>query len=189
LSQDSETSSKSPETGDLNILDFIKKLRDSDELRHLPARLDFDYIRLTLQCNKICHKIDVAQEASVGLPARLTHEVEPAKEAAHWKSPTSWGCTIVSTILSEMDQFHLLKKQSGKKMKDAECDDPRVVAAIKVVQEFLDELKRVEVEAARKMAKAKEKRKETQAKKAEKAEQAKKVGEVKKQEHYVGGVR
>jgi hypothetical protein len=81
LSQDSETSSKSPETGDLNILDFIKKLRDSDELRHLTARLDFDYIRLTLQCNEICHKIDVAQEASVGLPARLTDEVEPAKEA------------------------------------------------------------------------------------------------------------
>jgi hypothetical protein len=119
LSQDPGTSSKSPETGDLNILDFIKKLRDSDGLRHLPARLDFDYIGLTLQYNEICHKTDVAQEASVGLPARLTDEVEPAKEAAHWKSPTSWGYTIVSTILSKMGSVP--PAQEAERQEDEGC--------------------------------------------------------------------
>jgi hypothetical protein len=136
MSKMSGTSSRMQENGDLNILSFVKKPRDSGQLRHLLTRLEFDHIGLTLQCNEICQKIDVAQEILLG---------QPAKDEAHWKSPTDCGCSIVSTVLGDMDRFYQLKNQGGKKMRYVQDNNPVVLGAIKVVQRFLDGLKGLKV--------------------------------------------
>jgi hypothetical protein len=56
------SSSRTQENGGLNILSFNKMLHHSEQLRQLLPRLEFDYTGLTLQCNVICHKIDIAHE-------------------------------------------------------------------------------------------------------------------------------
>ncbi|KAF1828990.1 hypothetical protein BDW02DRAFT_191429 [Decorospora gaudefroyi] len=134
MAKHSGTSSRTHENGDLNILAFIKELRQSNQLRHLLPRLQFDYISLTLQCNDLCHKIDVAQE-KVAIGA-------PAVDAAHWKSPTNRGFSLVATVLGDLDRFHGLKKKAGKKGKDMWETGPVVDAAVEVLQGFLDGLAR-----------------------------------------------
>ena len=101
-------------------------LRNSEQLCHLLPRLEFDYTGLTLQCNVISHKIDIAHEASRGEAAILRGEA--AQDEAHWKSPTKPGCEFVSVVHGEMDRFHLAKKQIGNKAKNAKVTTIRLVA-------------------------------------------------------------
>jgi hypothetical protein len=144
LSKASGTSSRTQENGDLNIISFIERIRGSDQLCDLLPRLEFDYVSLTLECNEIFHKIDVAQEAvainpllSLSASSTLV-ATHTAKDEAHWKSPTDHGFLIVSSTLGDIDCACQVKQKHGKKAKDVEYMTPIVKAAAKLMQEFLD---------------------------------------------------
>ncbi|KAL1798839.1 hypothetical protein ACET3X_002876 [Alternaria dauci] len=131
--QNPGNSSMGQDTSNLDILSFIKNVRSSEQLLQLPRQLEFDYISLTLQCNEICHKIDIEQE-------RLFKN-RTAKDEAHWKSPTQHGFSIVSTLLGDLDRIFLLKENGRKQDKGIADTTPVVDVAARVLQEFIDGLK------------------------------------------------
>ncbi|RII21134.1 hypothetical protein CUC08_Gglean000296 [Alternaria sp. MG1] len=120
------------DTSNLDILSFIKEMRNSGQLLQVLPRLEFDYISLTLQCNELCHKIDVGQEKVFGN--------RTAQDEAHWKSPTQHGFSIVSTLLGDLDRIFLLKENGRKQDKGIADTTPVVDVAVWVMQEFIDGL-------------------------------------------------
>jgi hypothetical protein len=126
-------SSRAHDTGDLNILSFIKDLRSSEQLPRILPRLEFDYISLTLQCNELCRKIDVEQENLGGV---RVHKEED------WKSPTGDGFMLVALLLGDLDRAHLKKERNRKGSKHTADATDTVEAAARVMQDFLDRLKK-----------------------------------------------
>ncbi|CAN9252167.1 unnamed protein product [Alternaria alternata] len=120
------------DTSNLDILSFIKEMRNSGQLLQVLPRLEFDYISLTLQCNELCHKIDVGQEKVFGN--------RTAQDEAHWKSPTQHGFSIVSTLLGDLDRIFLLKENGRKQDKGIADTTPVVDVAVRVMQELIDGL-------------------------------------------------
>jgi hypothetical protein len=132
MTKHSGRSSRGQDPDDLNILSFINDLRNSGQLFQLLPRLEFDYISLTLQCNELCHKIDVEQK-------KLSRNREAHNEA-DWKSPIDRGFSIVSTLLGDLDRAFLLKERGRKQDKGIAETTPIVDIAVGVVQKFLDGL-------------------------------------------------
>jgi hypothetical protein len=130
LSKTSGITARTQDNGDINIISFIKQLRATDQFRQLLPRLEFDYMNLTLQCGKLFHKIDVAQE-EVGIGG-------PAKAEAIWNGPTLRGFALTAGVLGDLDRIRGFKARGGKASKDIEDTTPIVDAAIGVMQEFLD---------------------------------------------------
>ncbi len=130
MAKHSGNSSRTQGTGDLNILSFIKGLRDSEQLPQLLQRLEFDYIGLTLQCNELCHQIDVEQ-------GKLFGGIQ-AQDEAHWKSPTNYGFMLVATLLGDLDRIFLEKERDRKGSKHLAHTTAAVDAAVRVMQDFLD---------------------------------------------------
>jgi hypothetical protein len=133
LSKTTGITARTEDNGDINILSFIKQLRTTDQFRRLLPRLEFDYINLTLQCGKVFHKIDVAQE-KVGIGGS-------AKDESHWNGPTLRGFALAAGVLQDLDRCRGLKARGGKAAKHIEDTIPIVEAATRVMQEFLDGLK------------------------------------------------
>ena len=123
MAKASGISSRTQDNGDINVLSFIEQLRGFQQLDQLLPRLEFDYISLTLQCNKLCRNIDVAQsELALGRP--------PATEDS-WKSPNTLGFSLVSLVLRDFDCI-VLSKKSGKKVHNAYIPDKTEMAAVAV---------------------------------------------------------
>jgi len=135
MAKHSKVSSRTQGSGDLNILSFIKELRNSDELPRVLDRLEFDYISLTLQCNELCEKIDTEQ-------AQLSATGGKIHKEADWKSPTSDGFMIVATLLGDLDRVVMKKKRNPKGNMDMADTTNVVDAAVGVMQGFLDGLKK-----------------------------------------------
>ncbi|KAI4615680.1 hypothetical protein J4E80_006096 [Alternaria sp. BMP 0032] len=135
MAKHSKVSSRTQGSGDLNILSFIKELRNSEELPRVLDRLEFDYISLTLQCNELCEKIDAEQ-------ARFSATGEKIHKQADWKSPTSDGFMIAATLLGDLDRVVMKKKRNPKGNMDIADTTNVVDAAVRVMQGFLDGLKK-----------------------------------------------
>ncbi|KAI4704465.1 hypothetical protein J4E81_001531 [Alternaria sp. BMP 2799] len=134
MAKHSKVSSRTQGSGDLNILSFIKELRNSEELPRVLDRLEFDYISLTLQCNELCENIDAEQ-------ARFSASGEKVHKQADWKSPTSDGFMVVATLLGDLDRVVMKKKRNPKGNMDMADTTNVVDAAVRVMQGFLDGLK------------------------------------------------
>lgn len=128
----SKTTSRTEGHGEINILSFIKALRNSDQLRGMLPRFEFDYIGLTLRCGELCHKIDVEQ-GKIAIGAGVADESE-------WIGPTTRGFSIVATVLGDLDRVYLTKKQAGKKGKGLPDTTPIVDVAIREMRKFIDGL-------------------------------------------------
>ncbi|KAH6883029.1 hypothetical protein BKA58DRAFT_28850 [Alternaria rosae] len=134
MAKDSKSSSRTQGSGDLNILSFIRNLRNSEELPRVLDRLEFDYISLTLKCNELCEKIDTEQ-------ANFSVSGEKVNKEADWKSPTSDGFMIVAMLLGDLDRVVMKKERDPKGNMDMADMTNVVEAVVGVMQDFLNGLK------------------------------------------------
>ena len=134
MAKHSKTTPRTEGHGDLNILSFVKALRNSDQLRAMLPRFEFDYMSLTMKCGELCHKIDV-EKGKIAIGAGVPDESE-------WRGPTIRGFSIVGTVLGDLDRVYLAKKQAGKKGKHLLDMTPIVDVAIREMQKFMDGLQK-----------------------------------------------